>query len=536
MASHKRTLLIAVALSDNWGAGYAKLCSAEGWPLEALTLVVKFNDAVLGRQGWLARLSAMRAISDAMAGDGKLDIAVAAGLLATDPSDPKECGEVAYTLRCDRDLNAIRDQAVLDICRGWDSLADGFVHDEPDPVKAGQLAAKSLKPAVDDPTPEELMVAPVIHDWEILRVSGSAYCAIRGSVTGSKRFTDKELITTSAILLEGDGWIKTKNSLYRLGAKADVRDIDEADVDAIVAGVLTVTDRGFVIGGPGVVVVSAVGGTTKSTQAKEAAAEFQDMTSRKMPLYPAPDVAKVRSALVAEFPYAVKMIDVVLSDLVGKDACRFRPTVIVGPPGCGKNRFVRRLGEVCGLYIDWFDGSGAGDNSYGGTARRWSSGEPCRPLLAIKTCGHANPLCAVDEIEKGAESNHNGSLVAALLPMLANETAKRFADPYVQIGVDLSHVSFVLTANDDSKLPATLKDRLRVLRMPALTQDHLAAVVAGVVKDLAAESGLDSRWVPDLDGDEMEICRRLLGAGSIRRLREVVGRLLIAREARAMRN
>jgi hypothetical protein len=535
MASHKRTLLIAVALSDNWGAGYARLCAQENWPLAALTLVVKHNEDLLGRSGWPARLSAMRKISDAMAGDGCTDLAVAAALLATDIGNPIDCGEVAYTLRCDRDLHTFRDPAVLDICRAWDALADEFVCSESDPVQAGQRVAKALlKPNVNDPTPEELAAAPIIDAWEVLQILGSGFHAIRGVVTGSARHLNGSVITTSQVVKDGEGWVVTLNSVYRLGKMLTIRDPDEsADVDAIADGKVT---AGLTVNGPGVVVVSAVGGTTKGTQAREARAEFNDFVGCKIPLYPAPDAAKVRSAMVAEFPYAVKMIDTLLSDLIGKDECRFRPTVIVGPPGCGKNRLVRRLGELCGLHIDWFDGAAAGDSSYGGTARRWSSGEPCRPLLAIKTCGHANPLCAVDEIDKGATSDHNGSLTKALLPMLEIESAKRFADPYVQLGVDLSHVSFILTANDDSKLPAPLKDRLRVLRMPALTQDHLAAVVAGCVRDLAADRGLDSRWVPGLDGDELEICRRLLGAGSIRRLREIVERLLVARETQAMRN
>jgi hypothetical protein len=525
MTSPKRTILIDVALSADWGEGYARLCAHGGWTPEALTLAVKHNADLLGERDWPARLSAMRGISDALAAPGTVDLAVAAQLLATDTGDPVACSEIAYTLRCDRDLNTLRDQAVIDICRGWDHLADLFAVDEQDPVKAGQISAKALKPAVNDPTPAELISAPIIHDWEVISFLGSNGHAIRGVVTGGARIVSGSMITTSKVVKDGDGWVVTENSVYQLGNRLVTREPEEQDVDV-----------DAIVDGPGVVVVSAVGGTTKSTQAREAAAEFADIVGRRLPLYPAPDVAQVRSAMVAEFPYAVKMIDVVLSDLIGRDACRFRPTVIVGPPGRGKNRFVRRLGELCGLYVDWYDGAAAGDNSYGGTARRWSSGEPCKPLMVIKTCGHANPLCVVDEIDKGATSDHNGSLTKALLPMLAHETSVRFADPYVQLGIDLSHVSFILTANDDSKLPVTLKDRLRVLRMPALTQDHLPAVVAGIVADLASDRGLDSRWVPMLDGDEMEIARRLLGTGSIRRLRDIVDRLLVARETQAMRN
>jgi hypothetical protein len=41
---------------------------------------------------------------------------------------------------------------------------------------------------------------------------------------------------------------------------------------------------------------------------------------------------------------------------------------------------------------------------------------------------------------------------------------------------------------------------------------------------------LDGRWVQPLDGDEIEIARRMLGDGSARRLRAIVERILAGRE------
>ena len=229
-------------------------------------------------------------------------------------------------------------------------------------------------------------------------------------------------------------------------------------------------------------------------------------------------------------------MNILLSDLPGRDWVRFRHTLVVGPPGCGKSRFVRKLGEALGVYVGSFDGAGAGDAAYGGTGRRWSSGEPCSPLIVIKACGHANPIVLVDEIDKAATSRHNGSLYSSILPMLENETAARFADPYLQAQVDVSNVSHIMTANEDKDLPAPLKDRCRVLRMPPIKPEHVPAIVRGLVVDLAKERGIDERFVPALDGDEIEIAQRMLGDGSIRRLRAVVERLLAQRETSAPRN
>lgn len=280
----------------------------------------------------------------------------------------------------------------------------------------------------------------------------------------------------------------------------------------------------------GVVVVKAIGGTSRTLAAKEVATEFKDIIGKHLPLRLVPNLAVARNTLVGEFPNAGRLIDILLADLVGCETVKLRSTLIVGPSGSGKSRIVRRIADLLGIYVGRYDASASGDSAFGGTARRWSTGEPAWPLTVIRAAGHANPLMHIDEVDKSAESQRNGSLAHALLPMLENETAKRYPDPYIQSEVDLSHMSFLLTANDDTALPSALKDRLRILRVPPIEIEHVPAVVAGILKDLATEQGRDVHWVDPLNGDEIEIAQRLLGHGSARRLRAIVERLVAARE------
>jgi ATP-dependent Lon protease, bacterial type len=154
------------------------------------------------------------------------------------------------------------------------------------------------------------------------------------------------------------------------------------------------------------------------------------------------------------------------------------------------------------------------------------------PLEAVRRHQVANPLMLIDEIDKAGGSRNNGALTSALMPFLNAESARAYPDPFVQSECDLSWVNYVLTANDDTVLPDPLRDRLWVIRLPRPTIDHLPALARAIVADFAREQGADPRWWPPLEDHELAIAEELWAGGSVRRLRNIVERLLAYREER----
>lgn len=285
---------------------------------------------------------------------------------------------------------------------------------------------------------------------------------------------------------------------------------------------------------PGLVVMPK-GRSSKLTSEN---ASFKDLVGKKLPFVLAKDVRQVQATLRGEYPHAWQAIDLLTRDLREGKPVRMKPVILLGDPGSGKSRLVRRLGQLLQTSVYRFDASSVADAiSWAGTARSWGNTTPSVPARAVQQSMQANPIVLVDEIEKTGEGRY-GSLHSAMTPFLEKETAKRIRDLSLDAELDLSFVSYISTANDDTAIPTHIRDRFRVVRVPLPTLEHLRPLAANIMADLAAEEDVDPRWMTPLDADEEAvIAKAWTRAGlSIRNLQKIVGATLEARDAVAMRN
>ena len=268
----------------------------------------------------------------------------------------------------------------------------------------------------------------------------------------------------------------------------------------------------------------------KNPKLKDLVRGHEHVLGENLPLQPVPILSEIRQTLLFEFPYAAEVVDFVLADLVTRTTVLLRPVLLVGPPGGGKSRFARRLGEVLGIGVWRTDASQSDAAVFGGTAKRWYSAEPSHPFLAVSRSRHGNPLVIIDEVEKAATRSDYGRLWNSLLGFLEPETAARYPDPALQTDTNLSQVSFVATANNLTPLPSPLLDRFRVVEFPEPRPEDLSSLLPPVLADVAGERGVDMRWVAPLAAWERELVAARWKGGSIRRLRRFVDAVVRARE------
>jgi ATP-dependent Lon protease len=243
-----------------------------------------------------------------------------------------------------------------------------------------------------------------------------------------------------------------------------------------------------------------------------------------------PDLVAGRARLAGEFPYATDIVDHLLNALAGRRHVRLRPTILLGPPGCGKTRFARRLAEELQTPYELVSCGGLSDSAIGGTARRWSSGEPSLAIMAIRRHKCAGPILILDEIEKIGTSRRNGNVHDVLVGLLEAETSRRWHDPYLESSCDLSHVSWLMTANRLDPVPGVLRDRCRIVRFPEPGPEEISVLAPRILEKLYVDAGYDPGWATPLEGIELDALSEAWRGGSIRKLEQLVEVLMKARE------
>lgn len=162
------------------------------------------------------------------------------------------------------------------------------------------------------------------------------------------------------------------------------------------------------------------------------------------------------------------------------EAIHMRPVILNGPPGIGKSVWARKLAKLLSVPTADIDASKGGAGfALCGLDRGWGTALAGRPLDLILGKRIANPVIIVDEICKAKRATSTSgtgfSFADALLSLIEPATSAEWECPYFRLRFDMSHILWVMTANDVHRVLESVRSRCQLIQLPDITSAQLSA-------------------------------------------------------------
>ena len=198
----------------------------------------------------------------------------------------------------------------------------------------------------------------------------------------------------------------------------------------------------------------------------------------------------------------------------------------VGPPGVGKTSLGHSIARALGRPFERISLGGLRDEAeLRGHRRTYIGAMPGRIIQALHRCGVNNPVVMLDELDK-VGMDYRGDPASVLLEILDPQQNYCFRDLYLDLDFDLSQIFFIGTANDLSKVPTPLLDRLEIIELSGYSdQEKLMIAEKYLLPRQLEKAGLPNNAVQLTSSVLQKVVEYYTREAGVRRLEQHLGSL-----------
>lgn len=146
---------------------------------------------------------------------------------------------------------------------------------------------------------------------------------------------------------------------------------------------------------------------------------------------------------------------------------------LCGPPGVAKTSIILTLAKAIELPFFQINTGGMKDSAYLlGHNYTYDGSSPGIIVQALQSMKYKNGILYFDEFDKISNTEHGAEISRALLHITDFEQNSKFHDKYLSEGIDidLSHLWFIYSLNDEKMIDPTLRDRIPIIHIPGYSK------------------------------------------------------------------
>ena len=187
-----------------------------------------------------------------------------------------------------------------------------------------------------------------------------------------------------------------------------------------------------------------------------------------------------------------------------EDRLELMPILLLGDPGIGKTHFAKQLARLLGTAYQYVAMSSLTAGwILSGASSQWKNAKPGKVFDALVNGSYANPVIAVDEIDKATGDSQYDPL-GALYALLEHDTAQSFIDEFAEIPINAGHVIWIATANDARSIPEPIMNRMNVYEIPPPDRDGARRIAQSIYAEIRGAHNWGLRFPEQLGDDALD--------------------------------